>query len=183
MYWTGWTYSGLVCEYEIIILWRYESIVFCVEQHKIIVWLCSVNIVVVNVVLVPCIMFKFYFQDCEFKVTQVAETETKQKQKQNENILLGSCLAPSCQRTSSSRCWPAASWGSRRTHRSECLPGSSDHICHPSTTKIGLMELVGAVGQALWLLMAWRVVPAAVWSVGLACWSWRWCCWPCCCWW
>ena len=53
---------------------------FCVKQHKIIVWLCSVNIVVVNVVLVPCIMFKFYFQDCEFKVTQVAETETKQKQ-------------------------------------------------------------------------------------------------------
>ena len=52
----------------------------CVKQHKIIVWLCSVNIVVVNVVLVPCIMFKFYFQDCEFKVTQVAETETKQKQ-------------------------------------------------------------------------------------------------------
>ena len=63
---------------------------FCVEQHKIIVGLCSVNIVVVDVVLVPCIMFKFYFQDCESKVTQVAETETKQNKKYPLGLLAGS---------------------------------------------------------------------------------------------
>ena len=124
----------------------------------------------------------------------------KQKQNKTKNFLLDSWLAPTSQRTSSWHCWPAASWGSRRTHRSGCWPGLTDHICHPSTTKIGQMEQVvavgqalwllmpwrvflGAVGQALWLLMAWTVVLGAVWSVVLACWSWSWCCWPCCCCW
>ena len=48
------------------------------------------NIVVVDVVLVPCIMFKFYFQDCESKVRQVAQTETKQNEKYPLGLLAGS---------------------------------------------------------------------------------------------